>query len=359
MSVYTVFFFVALYSIFRKGLRSTGSIVMLLVVLYLYASSLALWAISVARWFLIAYAYLPPNASDLERITAPLLDRHDTAAAAIVTLGTPAEALFMFNMIIGDSVVIWRVWALYRRSLWVVAIPSVMLLLSLIFNIIDLVCLTGSGFSSTSTVAGGGPVCANAELISWALSLGTNAACTTAIWLKAWNHRRTMRVLNAAPSLSSSRMSVDRVLSLLVESGCIYCLFWLTQIILFLPISRFNASVYVFDIFGAMGDQISGLYPTLIIVIVNLQHTMWREGTYAVGSRSGRNGSGTLLRAPNSPGLGRSAGTGTASTVRWGYPKSLDGPRSTVTAGGEQEQEQEFALEGVSPTSERKQQSFA
>jgi hypothetical protein len=30
-----------------------------------------------------------------------------------------------------------------------------------------------------------------------------------------------------------------------------------------------------------MGNQIAGMYPTLIIVIVNFRHTIWEEGTSA------------------------------------------------------------------------------
>jgi hypothetical protein len=33
----------------------------------------------------------------------------------------------------------------------------------------------------------------------------------------------------------------------------------------------------VYELFAGMGDQISGMYPTLIIVIVNLHQTLWDE----------------------------------------------------------------------------------
>ncbi|KAK6992389.1 hypothetical protein R3P38DRAFT_3289931 [Favolaschia claudopus] len=81
--------------------------------------------------------------------------------------GVPMEALFMFNMIVGDSVVIWRVWAIYARmQRWVVSLPVLMLVMSFAFTIIDINCLTSSSFSSQSALAGGGGVCDHAELIS-------------------------------------------------------------------------------------------------------------------------------------------------------------------------------------------------
>ncbi|KAJ7054542.1 hypothetical protein C8F01DRAFT_1161961 [Mycena amicta] len=324
LSVYTVFFFLALYSIYRKGIKSWSSVTMFFVVLYLYLTSLTLWGLSITRWFLVTSALLLPADE-----TMPLVDRLDVANAHIEVLGTPMEALFMFNMIVGDSVVIWRAWVLYRRSLWVVAIPCALLLVSLIFTIIDLTCLTGSAFSDDSSVAGGGAVCAHAELISWAFSLFTNASCTLLIGIKAWSHRRMMRSLDlrttSGSGLGSPRFSVDKVLSLLVESGCIYCLFWLTQVVLFVPISRFTASIYAYEILGAMGDQISGLYPTLIIVIVNFHHTIWEN----------RHDSETLatpvFAANLNPGRTAASASGKASTIRWARSRTQT---DTTLSGG-------------------------
>ncbi|KAJ7161137.1 hypothetical protein C8R46DRAFT_1353761 [Mycena filopes] len=283
ISVYGVFFAVAIYSIFRKGLNSRSSIFMLCVVIYLYATSLTLWALNVTNWFKGAHILF------MDLSGTPLPDRVVLSNDFLAVLGPPMEALFMFNMIVGDSVVIWRAWVLCQGpGRWVVSIPCLMLLMSFIFSVVDITCLTGAGWSVRSSVAGGGAVCAHAELISWAFSLVTNAACTILIGFKAWQHRRAMRALQ----INSRRMSTERVLSLLVESGFIYCLFWLTQYILFVDISRDSPMVYVYELFSSMGDQISGMYPTLIIVIVNLHHTIWEESssTIRIGTKGEASG---------------------------------------------------------------------
>ncbi|KAJ7161131.1 hypothetical protein C8R46DRAFT_360003 [Mycena filopes] len=190
-------------------------------------------------------------------------------------------------MIVGDSVVIWRAWVLHQGPRWVVSIPCLMLLMSFIFSVVDITCLTGAGWSVHSSIAGGGAVCAHAELISWAFSLVTNASCTILIGFRAWQHRRAMRDLHIVGN--PRRMSADKVLSLLVESGFVYCLFWLTQYILFVDFSRDSPVQYVYQLFSGMGDQISGMYPTLIIVIVNLHHTIWEESssTIKIGTKGG------------------------------------------------------------------------
>ncbi|KAJ7447320.1 hypothetical protein B0H11DRAFT_2199204 [Mycena galericulata] len=228
---YGIFFAVAVYTIFRKGLKSRSSVVMLFVVIYLSTGQ---------------------------------------ANINLAPLGTPMEALFMFNMVIGDSVIIWRAWVLHQRTIWVVSIPCLMLLMSFIFSVIDIICLTDAGWadSGESAIAGGGGICGHAELTAWAFSLLTNIICTT-------QHRKSMKSLNILGN--PRRMSTDKILSILVESGFVYCLFLLTQLILFFDVPRDTPLIYVYLMFAGMGDQISGMYPTLIIVIVNLHHTIWEE----------------------------------------------------------------------------------
>jgi hypothetical protein len=75
----------------------------------------------------------------------------------------------------------------------------------------------------------------------------------------------------------------------------------LTQYILFVDVSRDAPVIYVYEYFAGMGDQISGMYPTLIIVIVNLHQTLWDDSApdaradsalyFAAGAK--RSGSGS------------------------------------------------------------------
>ncbi|KAJ7486610.1 hypothetical protein FB451DRAFT_1534526 [Mycena latifolia] len=257
LSAYGIFFCLSIWTIFRRGLKSISSIIMLLVVVYLYASSLALWGLNMTLWFKRVHALF------MDYPNLGLADRLDAGNVNVEILGSPMESLFMFNMIVGDSVVIWRVWVLYLTPGSLGHMRS------------------GSDAPNVlhqTAIANGGPVCERAELISWAFSFVTNAACTILIGYKAWQHRGATKALNI--SVTSRRISTNRILSLLVESGFIYCLFWLTQLILFFDVSRDTPLIYVYQLFAGMGDQISGMYPTLIIVIVNLHQTIWDESSH-------------------------------------------------------------------------------
>ncbi|KAF8911245.1 hypothetical protein CPB85DRAFT_1221073 [Mucidula mucida] len=208
-----------------------------------------------------------------------MYDRLIEGNMAVEPLGLPMEALFLVNMLVGDSVVIWRAWVLWtgvslRKRVLVFMAPAVILTVSLIFAIIALVCLGQSSFSAaSSSPLSDSRTCLWAEPISWALSLLTNVVTTALVGVMAWEHRRLLMI---APGQLHSKSKVNKIMVLLVESGFIYCLFWLTQVINFIEMPDGNI-YYLYFVLSRMGDQISGLYPTVIIVLVGLQQTVYDQ----------------------------------------------------------------------------------
>jgi hypothetical protein len=53
--------------------------------------------------------------------------------------------------------------------------------------------------------------------------------------------------------------------------------FQLSQVIAYVGFTRDSPWMYVDEVLVAMGDQIAGMYPTLVIVIVNFQRPIWEE----------------------------------------------------------------------------------
>ncbi|KAJ7826308.1 hypothetical protein B0H14DRAFT_2817582 [Mycena olivaceomarginata] len=253
-SAYGIFFAVALYSIFRKGLKSRAAIIMLLVVVYLYVASAAQWAINV--WVTLTKIHGLLMVPDV-----PFPDRPELAEAAILKVVGVQEAIFDFNMAVGDSVVVWRTWAVYQhrvqRRILAILVPGTLLLLTFIFSIIDTAC---SNYDGAAPLPG---VCYKAGAIGWGLSAATNITCTIFIGLKA------------------RRMSGEKILSILFDSGFIYSLLWLSQVISFFAtahiITLASPAVYLWGVISAMGNQMAGFYPTLVIFIVNLRRTIWEE----------------------------------------------------------------------------------
>ncbi|KAJ6496225.1 hypothetical protein C8R45DRAFT_985337 [Mycena sanguinolenta] len=259
---------------------------MLCVVIYLYTSSAIQWALDV--WALF---------DDIHRMTmAPdvaIPDRGDSLEAKFAKFSGIQQALFMFNMLTGDAVVIWRLWAVYQRRIFAISIPCIMLLASLALALVDIFCTTyqGAGFEVND-------MCIRTTLLAWPFSIITNVLCTILIGWKAWQHRKLTRELNVTGQ--SRTMSSGKILSILIESSLIYSLLW-TMVYTLYRICHFN---YVSEVVSRIANQLAGMYPTLIIVIVNLHRTIWDEPPTL------REGSIRWAPNPSTSGLTDTFGTG-------------------------------------------------
>ncbi|KAL0058724.1 hypothetical protein AAF712_014580 [Marasmius tenuissimus] len=292
-TVYLVLFSSSMrLQISRKRLRSPANVLLLLLTVALFSTSTALWAMNVSQLTIATKGFF------LNYPTRGLLDRWLALIDDIEPFGTPMEALFLTNvmlellirmctdsrfmpfiiqMVLGDSVVIWRAWVLCRdtRLRRLVYIPMMMLLIGFTFMVIALECLSNNGYhdggdTGQSSMAVGSEVCQRGEPIAWGISLATNFVSTCLIAVRAWEHRQFLR-----KSAVVRGTLVEKILIILTESGFIYCLFWLTQLSLFFQKStdlRFVSFLQVF--LAALGDQISGLYPTLIIIFVDKQKSI-------------------------------------------------------------------------------------
>ncbi|KAF8191016.1 hypothetical protein K438DRAFT_1970763 [Mycena galopus ATCC 62051] len=270
-SAYGICFAVAVYSIFRKGIRSRGSIIMLLVVVYLYLSSVTQWALDVSAAFTNIHGFLMvPN------VLIP--DRGFLADKLIMKFEPAQEALWMLNMVVGDSVVIWRTWAMHQGRILAIVLPCTLLLASLVFCLIDITC-----FATDGPLPGAAVICPLASRTAWAFSVATNIVCTVTIGFKAWEHRKMTRELNLPGK--SRGLSAQNILTLLVESGFIYSFLLLSQVIAYIHLLRSSPAMYLWNVLEPMGNQITGMYPTLIIVIVNFRRTIWDQslGTISTG----------------------------------------------------------------------------
>ncbi|KIY68043.1 hypothetical protein CYLTODRAFT_453916 [Cylindrobasidium torrendii FP15055 ss-10] len=266
-SVYLVFFVYATKLQIYRGIRTVPSMVMFIITVVLFGASTSLWAMNATvliqklRYLLIDYPALA------------LSERIARSNKRILPFALPMKGLFLSNMIIGDTVIIWRVWALWQdgasRTRWLVAIPIAFLCVSYGFAVNALKCLSEETFIE-STVAGGGRLCAWTESISWGVSLLTNLTSTILIAIKAWQVRRFLK----AKCRECNKTMTERVLILLVDSGFIYCFFWLSQLILFFKFDANSKTAYLYDILSNIGDQFSGLYPTIMIILVNKQHSL-------------------------------------------------------------------------------------
>ncbi|KAH9014605.1 hypothetical protein EDB83DRAFT_2529292 [Lactarius deliciosus] len=218
--------------------------------------------------------------------------RHINVALAVKATATRLMAI---QYILGDIVCAWRAVVLWNRDKRVIAILLLFILgttaaagcelglsLAPVFNS-DLPYYSPAAAGLRGTVNFG-------PLIMVGPTLGTNLLSTGLIAWKAWQHRITIRKYLSEGSGSAR---VERLFALLIESGFIYCCLWILYLI------------SAFDLIPAPGFAVmnhvllfvSGLYPTLIIILVAMQKSPVEY--YSTHSTGMQFSSGPAIRSPS------------------------------------------------------------
>ncbi|KAH9004434.1 hypothetical protein EDB86DRAFT_1941544 [Lactarius hatsudake] len=206
----------------------------------------------------------------------------------VVTLVEATITRLMY--ILSDIVCTWRAVVLWNRDKRIIVI-----LLLLIFGTAAAAgCelrLSNPVFpSGESSLAGDvGP------LIMVGPTLATNLVSTGLIAWKAWQRRVEVKKHLGEASRS---VRVERVFALLVESGFIYCCVWIVYLISALDLIPVPG-------FAVMDDVllfVSGLYPTLIIILVAMQKSpVQYYSTHSTGMQFTREAAPEPLRAGDIP----------------------------------------------------------
>ncbi|KAH8981319.1 hypothetical protein EDB92DRAFT_1953202 [Lactarius akahatsu] len=191
--------------------------------------------------------------------------------------------------ILSDIVCAWRAVVLWNRDKHIIAI----LLLLILGTTAAAGCELGldpvppsgqSGFQSDR-----GP------LIMVGPTLGTNLVSTGLIAWKAWEHRVGVKKHLGEASRS---VRVERVFALLVESGFIYCCVWIVYLISALDLMPDPG----FAVMDNVLLFVSGLYPTLIIILVAMQKSpVQYYSTHSTGMQFARGPALGPLRAGDMP----------------------------------------------------------
>ncbi|KAI0030277.1 hypothetical protein K488DRAFT_87912 [Vararia minispora EC-137] len=271
----------AVFILVDKGLRYRPNRVMLALIIIMFLLSAAHWSSQVAfdysihptADFWISKRFLPAIACSLIFLTA--------------------------NVLLSDAIVLWRMYILWKNNVAVPIIGVVLWIVTLglsVANIRRELQLIKPSIDGTVQPSYSNPSLGSA---TQAFSLITNVIATSLISWKAWGHRKQIRRYFCSGTRTTM---VERVMALLVESGMLYCVIWTLYIVSgqttafnFIPgmnppsnidgeitIARtFLLRIIGLDFFNRLMAQITGIYPTIIIVLVALQRTHCdRQFTY-------------------------------------------------------------------------------
>ncbi|KAI0261622.1 hypothetical protein BC834DRAFT_845475 [Gloeopeniophorella convolvens] len=239
---YAVLTAVALYLLLRRE-RTTVRIAMTLV-------TAAMFGVSTVYFVL-----------DIVLVADGLLRRDKHPETVIDLWGRVATAQIVcqgINSVLGDGIVIWRAWVVWGRRLRVVLVP--------------LVLLFGVAFSSFGMAYAQSRVRADARaqhlfakfmITLPSMTLATNLSATALI---LWRIGKLHVSLRGA-GVSAGTVRYRRLLAVLIESGGLYCFTW--ALLLCFTLTGAEASHVCLGIIS----QLTGIYPTLIVVLVSLNLT--------------------------------------------------------------------------------------
>ncbi|KAK0209242.1 hypothetical protein DFS33DRAFT_519543 [Desarmillaria ectypa] len=237
--MYIIIMLICSYVMLKKGLRGESRPLLFFLLVFMFSLSTAYWILSLYQ------------AMDIITTSFVHSIRLDDIAFTYGRKQDVMNALVLLNYVLTDGVVVWRAWVLCRDEY------SKSLILPLVFLCLTLVCFDHNRTAHRNNCY---------FLTNLVLSLLTNVFSTSIVGIKAWHHRQWV---TSELQMRRRKMTVaERVFTLLVESGIIYCLCGITVLIatmIRLPFGTLG------DIYTPVNVQFAGIYPAIVILFISRQ----------------------------------------------------------------------------------------
>ncbi|KAI0066713.1 hypothetical protein BV25DRAFT_1420634 [Artomyces pyxidatus] len=220
--------------------RSVATLMMLFLTTTMYIAAAVHWG-----------ACLAAAISGLSDPANFLLDQRHTADQVLASIG------LTINVVLSDVIVVWRAWLLWERSRGVLVVSFCLLIATAVAAIFNGVYLAGHVLATFLMISTAWPT------VTAAISIATNIWATALVAYKAWLHRRFIRQHIQG---CKRRTRVELLLSLLIESGSVYCIYLIVVLL-----STRALLGPLCPVFGTSVAQIAGIYPTTLVVLVCLR----------------------------------------------------------------------------------------
>ncbi|TRM63632.1 hypothetical protein BD626DRAFT_569015 [Schizophyllum amplum] len=243
---HTILYFIAAYLLIQQGLRDNRSRLFLFICCsIMFAASTAYMVVmnTYTQTNFVLLLFVPPDVDNKMR-----------------DLQIATNCLLRLNFMLSDAIVVWRAVVLYKDEMRVKWTLFSLLGLSYIGTIADTVLVILLYFGITEDVP-------EYTLLMTVPLLITNVAATAAIGYKTWGYKKMVGDLLR----QSKRMTATELtMMLLVESGFVYCGVWGLTLASALGAMRPEVTSVLLEVLCI----VSGLYPTLVIIIVALQKSV-------------------------------------------------------------------------------------
>jgi len=271
--VYIVLYVTSVYVLLRKpGFTSSlPKMIMFGITTFMFVLGIIALVLETALGFQQMQLFLNPSASNV-------WSSYQTNV--IIAVGATITRLMY---ILSDMICAWRAVVIWNRNKRVIAILSLFILgttaaagCDLGLSLEPLFNPSHHSIEDESNVKFG-----ERALILGGPTLATDILSTGLIAWKAWQRRITVGKHLCEGSRSAR---VDRVFALLIESGFIYCCIWILYVI-----SAFQVLPDPgFTVMDAVLLFVSGLYPTLIVILVGMQRSPVEHSSTHLTGTGGR-----------------------------------------------------------------------
>ncbi|KAJ7592226.1 hypothetical protein C8J56DRAFT_1046595 [Mycena floridula] len=184
----------------------------------------------------------------------------------LINMSIFSDTLIRLNYLIGDSIVIWRSWVLWTNHSRVHILLIVCVIASFVGASVDLIFLILYDLSRFLNTSRFSPTGSRTLILTLPLFL-TNTVSTLSMGYKVWEYK--VEIKHNLGLSHNKRTKVERVLSLLTESGSIYCLLWLGMLVFSLKSSDNRSLPY--QLITIILPQLVTIYPILIILLLALE----------------------------------------------------------------------------------------
>ncbi|KAE9410414.1 hypothetical protein BT96DRAFT_1011960 [Gymnopus androsaceus JB14] len=246
-----------------------------IIVVTMYIITVSLWIIGLVELLAEARKTLIDSPDQSLQVKNASTSEFTSKGAEVI------DVLYAYLTLLGDLVIVWRVRAFWVLGRWKLAmiLPVALLLGTLTTSVVLTYCVVDLGGDIVNGSFQKPVFCRNMQTASYTLPAVTTAVTTILIGMKAWSHYQN--------SVIRKRTRISHIVTLLLESGLVYFLFFIAQIVLTvpsvsIPIEASPGLSLSTLMFSYQTSSIVGMYPTAIICLVHSRHSMAETSYYSV-----------------------------------------------------------------------------
>ncbi|THV00455.1 hypothetical protein K435DRAFT_446618 [Dendrothele bispora CBS 962.96] len=195
------------------------------------------------------------------------------------------------NFLLSDGIVVWRTWVLYPEQWIVRGILLICMLISCVCTFVDAGLKAARELRDVMDTSGGP---AEQSLLMALPLLFTNLVAVSLIGYKTWSHRKDVQWNLMTSDGAGSR--VQKILWLLIESGLIYCVIWVSYIVVEMKTAESKGSAeepFSSLLYTGVTPLLAALFPVIVIFMAALEDSKFSDQQSTNGSPS----SGSLTRS--------------------------------------------------------------